>query len=97
MNCPHLEYRREAGDRAFERARAYCTVADRFVEPMRADLCNDRYDLAHDRHCEIYHDHEGITLVELTSEGDIESAVDDASTEPIDGDGPERRNGAEDG
>ena len=54
MTCPHLEYRDEADERQFDEARAYCTAADRFVQPMRADICNDRYDLAHDSHCEIY-------------------------------------------
>ena len=61
MGCPYLEYRRDADDRerAFDEARAYCTAAERFVQPMRADICNDRYDLAHDRDCEIYLEHDG--------------------------------------
>lgn len=54
MTCPYLEYRRESNDRSFDADRAYCTAADRFVQPMRADICNDRYDLEHDRDCEIY-------------------------------------------
>ena len=54
MTCPHLEYREGSGDRTFEVARAYCTVVDRFVQPMRADVCNDRYDLDHETHCEYY-------------------------------------------
>ena len=54
MTCPHLEYRTESNDRVFEVARAYCTVTEEFVEPVRADICNDRYDLAHDEHCEIF-------------------------------------------
>lgn len=54
MTCPHLSYERSGGDQEFEEPRAYCTLADRFVQPMRADICNDRYDLAHDRDCEIY-------------------------------------------
>ncbi len=58
MTCPHLEYRREAGDQSFDTERAYCTVAESFVEPMRADICNDRYDLHHAEHCEIYRAHE---------------------------------------
>ncbi|MFC7044183.1 hypothetical protein ACFQH6_01080 [Halobacteriaceae archaeon GCM10025711] len=58
MTCPHLAYRRSAGDRSFDEPRAYCTVADRFVQPMRADVCNDRYDLDHADHCEIYRRHE---------------------------------------
>lgn len=51
MTCPHLSYRE---GEAFDRERAYCTVVGEFVQPMRADICNDRYDLAHDEHCEIY-------------------------------------------
>jgi hypothetical protein len=58
MVCPHLEYRREADDHTFETPRAYCEVAAAFVQPMRADICNDRYALAHAEHCEIYRDHE---------------------------------------
>ena len=54
MTCPFLAYRREAGDQSFDAARAYCTAADEFVQPMRADICNDRYDLRHDEDCEIY-------------------------------------------
>ena len=46
MSCPYLEYRRESGDDQFDHSRAYCTAADRFVQPMRADICNDRQDLA---------------------------------------------------
>ncbi|WP_436902783.1 hypothetical protein [Halovenus halobia] len=54
MVCPHLSYRSSANDREFDHERAYCAVAEQFVQPMRADICNDRYDLAHDEHCEIY-------------------------------------------
>ena len=57
MTCPYLEYRDESDGTRFDEARAYCTAAERFVQPMRADICNDRYDLAHDRHCEIYLEH----------------------------------------
>jgi len=57
MTCPFLDYRRESEDRAFETPRAYCTAAETFVQPMRADVCNDRYDLVHDVDCEIYAAH----------------------------------------
>jgi hypothetical protein len=62
MVCPYLEYREEAdgeasGSKEFAVPRAYCTVAHRFVQPMRADVCNDRYALDHERHCEIYREH----------------------------------------
>jgi hypothetical protein len=52
--CPHLEYREASGDRSFDVARAYCTVADEFVEPMRADVCNARYGLVPSEDCELY-------------------------------------------
>jgi len=54
MSCPHLEYRREGDRRAFGHERPYCTVTDAFVQPMRADICANRHDLDHERHCEIY-------------------------------------------
>lgn len=52
--CPHLEYRKGAGDRQFGTARAYCTVVGAFVEPMRADVCNRRYGLDPAEDCEFY-------------------------------------------
>jgi hypothetical protein len=52
--CPHLEYRREGDDHTFETARAYCTVVDAFVQPMRADICNARYELDYETDCEYY-------------------------------------------
>lgn len=64
MVCPYLEYRdgieeTEIGESKsdatrFDEPRAFCTVVDEFVQPMRADICNDRYELRHERHCEIY-------------------------------------------
>jgi len=57
MACPHLDYREAADGDSFETARAYCTAAEEFVQPMRADICNDRYDLDHEVHCEIYRAH----------------------------------------
>ncbi|MCL7417349.1 MAG: hypothetical protein M8354_05855 [Halalkalicoccus sp.] len=57
MACPYLEYRRESDDDQFEHPRAYCTAAERFVQAMRADICNDRYNLDHAEHCEIYREH----------------------------------------
>lgn len=59
MACPYLEYREASGGTEFEEERAYCTVVDRFVQPMRADICNDRYALDHAAHCEIYREHTG--------------------------------------
>ncbi|MGB9964579.1 hypothetical protein [Halobacterium sp. CBA1126] len=58
MTCPHLEYRDEGDGRSFDAERAYCAVAGEFVQPMRADVCNDRYALDHAAHCEIFREHE---------------------------------------
>lgn len=57
MTCPFLEYRESSADREFDVARAYCTATNEFVQPMRADICNDRYDLAHADECEIFQAH----------------------------------------
>ncbi|WP_135304656.1 hypothetical protein [Haloarcula amylovorans] len=54
MTCPQLVYRERDGDQSFDTARAFCTIVDEFVQPMRADICNDRYALDHERDCEIY-------------------------------------------
>jgi hypothetical protein len=54
MSCPFLAYRTGDADHEFDTPRAYCTAQESFVQPMRADVCNDRYDLAHDTDCEIY-------------------------------------------
>jgi hypothetical protein len=60
MVCPNLRYRSSDDEREFEHERPYCTVTESFVSPMRADICNDRYDLDHETDCEIYRDHEGL-------------------------------------
>lgn len=62
MVCPYLDYRDgtdepNAADATFDEPRAFCTVVHEFVQPMRADICNDRDGLDHERHCEIYLDH----------------------------------------
>ncbi|MFB6101072.1 MAG: hypothetical protein ABEJ73_00720 [Haloplanus sp.] len=54
MSCPYLDYRDAAGDHQFDTERAYCTAVDSFVQPMRADICTDRYDLDHETDCEFY-------------------------------------------
>ena len=59
MVCPYLEYRLESDGKQFDTERAYCTAAQRFVQAMRADICNDRYDLDHEEHCEIFRKHTG--------------------------------------
>ncbi len=59
MTCPFLEYRSDADGPPFDHDRPYCTAADRFVQPMRADICNDRYSLHHESDCEIFLEHQG--------------------------------------
>ena len=50
MACPHLAYRSLGSGEE----RAFCTIADRFVAPLRADVCHDRWTFDHETHCEIY-------------------------------------------
>ncbi|WP_415381380.1 hypothetical protein [Halosimplex sp. TS25] len=57
MSCPYLSYRESAQGKSFDEARAYCDAAERFVQPMRADVCNDRFELDHRTDCEIYVEH----------------------------------------
>ena len=52
--CPHLEYREARDGAAFDVARAFCTVTDSFVQPMRADICNARHGLDPETDCEHY-------------------------------------------
>lgn len=68
--CPHLDYRRSDDDHEFDTERAYCTVVDAFVQPVKADVCNARYDLDPAEHCDIYREHEGIEDPWLTGGGD---------------------------
>lgn len=58
--CPHLDYRETANGMEFAVRRAYCTVAERFVRPVKADICTERYGLTPADHCEIYRAHEGL-------------------------------------
>ena len=54
MPCQFLEYRGGDDEASFDTARAYCTAVDAFVQPMRADICNGRYDLDPTEDCEIF-------------------------------------------
>lgn len=54
MTCPYLRYRTDDGTRSFDHERPYCALADTFVSPMKADVCNDRYDFDHASHCDVY-------------------------------------------
>jgi len=58
MTCPDLKSRNEANGEEFDVERAYCTETGEFVEPIRADICNDRYNLAHNNHSESFPGHE---------------------------------------
>ena len=60
MTCEYLEYREAANGREFDTARAFCTAVDEFVQPVRADICNERYDLDPEADCEYYREAEGI-------------------------------------
>nr|WP_225917737.1 3-keto-5-aminohexanoate cleavage protein [Halobaculum rubrum] len=55
--CPHLEYRREGDGRTFDNRRAYCAIAEEFVSPMKADVCNGRFHFHHEEHCDVYREH----------------------------------------
>lgn len=52
--CPHVAYRKTGDGRSFETPRAFCTVTDSFVQPMRADICAARYELTPATDCEFY-------------------------------------------
>lgn len=60
MACPYLEFRSSAGDRSFDRDRPFCAVTESFVQPMRADICGERYGLDPTADCEIFREHEGL-------------------------------------
>jgi hypothetical protein len=57
MTCPYLEYRRADGDKEFDHERPYCGVTEEFVSPMKADICNDRFEFDHECDCELYKEH----------------------------------------
>lgn len=54
MTCPRLEYRSADDSQSFDHERPYCTELGEFVSPMRADVCNDRFDFSHADHCEVF-------------------------------------------
>ena len=89
MVCPYLDRRREGAEQTFAEARPYCAVVESFVQPMRADICAERYGLDPARHCEFYREREGIDAGpgsggERGSDG---AAVgDDAATGDLDAD-----------
>ena len=54
MTCPRLEYRSADDTHEFDHERPYCTAAGAFVSPMKADVCNDRFEFHHAQDCEVY-------------------------------------------
>lgn len=52
--CKYLQYYRKAAGKQFNTERAYCTAAEQFVQPMRADICNYRHGLKPEQDCEYY-------------------------------------------
>jgi hypothetical protein len=64
MTCPHLEYRRADGDQEFDHERPYCAILGEFVSPVRADICNDRFDFDHERHCDVFREHAATSALE---------------------------------
>lgn len=57
MTCPYLAYQRSDDDHEFDHERPYCTVQEAFVSPMKADICNDRFDFDHHSDCEVFKSH----------------------------------------
>ena len=74
--CRHLAYREEGEGKSFDVARAFCTVTESFVQPMRADVCNARYDLDPVTDCEFY--------VEPGTGGDADPDADDDADSGVD-------------
>ncbi|WP_435346449.1 hypothetical protein [Haloarchaeobius sp. HRN-SO-5] len=54
MGCPYLEYREFDEDGENDHERPYCAIQEEFVSPMKADICNDRFEFHHAEHCEVY-------------------------------------------
>lgn len=72
MTCRYLEYREfEGDDPDLAHDRAYCRKQQSFVSPVRADICNDRWDFDHASHCEIF------KRKEVTGEGELDVRADD--------------------
>lgn len=82
MTCPHLEYRKSGPDHtegpAFDHQRPYCRVQETFVSPMRADICNDRFDFHHGVDCEVFKTHEAAGEAGTGTADGVETPVDRA-------------------
>lgn len=60
MTYSYLSDRTADGAVEFNTERAYCGIVGEFVSPMRADICNDCFELANQHHCEFYREIEGL-------------------------------------
>ena len=70
MACPHLEYRTESDDRSFDHERAFCRLAGSFVRPVKADICNDRFEFDHREQCDLFREYaEGLKVVDAPGSG----------------------------
>lgn len=54
MTCPYLEYLSQDDEHDFDHDRPWCGADETFVSPMRADICNDRFEFDHTCNCEVY-------------------------------------------
>jgi hypothetical protein len=54
MPCPYLEYLQRDEDHEFDHERPWCAAQSSFVSPMRADICNDRFEFDHECDCQVY-------------------------------------------
>jgi len=70
MTCPYLEYRTAADEAEFDHERPYCSIQDEFVSPMKADICNDRFDFDHETHCEVFKAHTESVVAESPADDD---------------------------
>ena len=68
--CQHFSYREEGDGTSFDTARAFCTVTESFVQPMRADVCNARYGLDPAADCEFYVDADAAATDGSDADGD---------------------------
>lgn len=75
MSCPYLAYRRSDESSAFDHERPYCLAQRAFVSPMQADVCTDRFQFSHVRHCDVFR-------------AAIDTAPEDVVSPPTTDDGP---------
>lgn len=79
MTCPYLEYRRADDDVEFDHERPYCAIQGSFVSPMRADICNDRFEFHHAEDCPVFQSH---------AEVEAEASAESVAGRLVESDGP---------